>query len=73
MGQALTNSCPAGNTQAEITLVIHGPTWKNRMPFDAHAMTVVLPSLQKSGWEVKADERLPIINVYCPLLQEARS
>lgn len=43
------------------------------MPYDAHAMTVVLPSLQKSGWAVEAHERLPIINVICPFMQEVRS
>lgn len=73
MEDTLANPCPPGNTQAQITLVIHGPTWTNRMPYDAHAMTVVLPSLQKSGWAVEAHERLPIINVICPFMQEVRS
>lgn len=68
----LANQCPAGNTQEQITLVIHGPTWINRMSYDAHAMMVVLPMLLKSGWSVEASGKLPVINVICPMLQDAK-
>lgn len=72
--KTVANQCPAGNTQgqscAPVRLLIHGPTWKNTMPLDAHALTVVLPFLTRAGWLVEADDRLNRIDVRPPKIWE---
>lgn len=73
MDQTLTNQCPEGNTQEPMRLVIHGPTWKNWMPYDAHAMTVVVPSLTRHGWEFAANEKLGRFEMFCPDYEGGRS
>tara|TARA_R110000868_G_scaffold392290_2_gene662865 strand:- start:1833 stop:2054 length:222 start_codon:yes stop_codon:yes gene_type:complete len=70
MSDTLANQCPSGNTQAPIRLVIHGPRWKNTMPYDAHAMTVVVPSLTKHGWKFEANEQLQRFELFSPWFEE---
>jgi hypothetical protein len=70
----LANQCPRGNAQdnseGPMQLVIHGPTWTNRMPYDAHAMTVVVPNLVKVGWEFEANERFNCFDLFWPVIGE---
>lgn len=55
MSSAIAKSCLFGNTQPDSAepdhLVIHGPSWTNRMPLDDHARNVVLPALK--GWIIR--------------------
>lgn len=51
-------------------LVIHGPRWKNSMPYDAHAMTVVVPNLIDHGWRFEANERLNRFEMFAPKIEE---
>lgn len=70
MTPTLSKSCPQGNTQEPMRLVIHGPTWKNTMPYDAHAMTVVVPSLTKHGWRFEANKALNRFDIFSPAFEQ---
>lgn len=59
MESSIAHRVPKDNGQEQITLVIHGPSWTNTMPLDAHAITVVLPQLLHAGWQITADDRRP--------------
>lgn len=72
MTPTIPKSCPQGNTQEPMRLVIHGPRWTNTMPYDAHAMTVVVPSLTKHGWEFKANELLKRFELFAPAFEQER-
>ena len=58
------------NTGEPMMLVIHGPTWTNRMPLDAHALTTVIPELTANGWTMEANARLGCIDMFSPVLLE---
>lgn len=70
MTPTISKSCPQGNTQEPMRLVIHGPRWKNSMPYDAHAMTVVVPNLIDHGWRFEANERLNRFEMFAPKIEE---
>jgi hypothetical protein len=69
----LANQCPQGNTQEPMRLVIHGPTWKNSMPYDVHAMTVVVPHLIRHGWTFEANVVLKRFELFSPVFEECAS
>ena len=66
----IANQLPPGNEQEDFdgveALVVHGPSWTNWMPFDAHARSVVLPYLQEAGWHIRHSVGLARIDATTP-------
>lgn len=73
MNATIANQCLCGNTQGQMRLVIHGPTWKNTMPYDAHAITVVVPNLLAHGWTLKANKLLSRFEIFSPWYPDVAS
>jgi hypothetical protein len=70
----LANQLPACNSEDDFSdvddLVLHGPSWTNWMPFDAHARQVLLPWLLANNWHIRVSGALRRIDAITPWAPE---